>query len=80
MGSWIGGDRDGNPNVTAETLEHAAGQQARMILRGIWTGYALGAELSMSSLMVDASPELMALAEASPDHSDHRADEPIAAR
>src|SRR5213079_2488177 len=38
--------------------------------------HALGAELSMSSLMVEASPELLALAEASPDHSEHRADEP----
>ncbi|QET02630.1 phosphoenolpyruvate carboxylase [Cupriavidus pauculus] len=77
MGSWIGGDRDGNPNVTAETLEHAAGQQAQMILAWYLDElHALGAELSMSSLMVDASPELMALAEASPDHSDHRADEP----
>lgn len=77
MGSWIGGDRDGNPNVTAETLEHAASEQARMILEWYLEElHALGAELSMSSLMVDASPELMALAEASPDHSDHRADEP----
>ncbi|NYH98038.1 phosphoenolpyruvate carboxylase [Cupriavidus plantarum] len=77
MGSWIGGDRDGNPNVTAETLEHAARQQSQMILEWYLDElHALGAELSMSSLMVDASPELMALADASPDHSDHRADEP----
>jgi phosphoenolpyruvate carboxylase len=38
--------------------------------------HALGAELPLSTLMVDASPELLALAEASPDHSEHRADEP----
>lgn len=77
MGSWIGGDRDGNPNVTADTLEHAARQQSQLILEWYLDElHALGAELSMSSLMVEASPELMALAAASPDHSDHRADEP----
>ncbi|TPQ39582.1 phosphoenolpyruvate carboxylase [Cupriavidus pinatubonensis] len=77
MGSWIGGDRDGNPNVTAETLDHAATQQSQMILGWYLDEvHALGAELSMSTLMVDASPELLALAESSPDHSAHRADEP----
>ncbi|TDF67723.1 phosphoenolpyruvate carboxylase [Cupriavidus sp. L7L] len=77
MGSWIGGDRDGNPNVTAETLEHASSQQAQMILDWYLDEvHALGAELSMSTLMVDASPELLALAERSPDISEHRADEP----
>ncbi|MCY1490127.1 Phosphoenolpyruvate carboxylase [compost metagenome] len=77
MGSWIGGDRDGNPNVTAETLEHAASQQGQMIIDWYLDEvHALGAELSMSTLMVDASAELLALAERSPDHSEHRADEP----
>lgn len=77
MGSWIGGDRDGNPNVTAQTLEHAACEQSRLILEWYLDElHALGAELSMSTLMVDASAELLALADASPDHSDHRADEP----
>ncbi|MGO4325687.1 MULTISPECIES: phosphoenolpyruvate carboxylase [unclassified Cupriavidus] len=77
MGSWIGGDRDGNPNVTADTLEQAASKQSSLILEWYLDEvHALGAELSMSSLMVEASPELLALAEASPDHSDHRADEP----
>ncbi|MDF3832509.1 phosphoenolpyruvate carboxylase [Cupriavidus basilensis] len=77
MGSWIGGDRDGNPNVTADTLEHAASKQSALILEWYLDEvHALGAELSMSSLMVEASPALLALAEASPDHSEHRADEP----
>ncbi len=77
MGSWIGGDRDGNPNVTAETLEHAAQQQSKVILQWYLDEvHALAAELPLSSLMVDASTELLALAEASPEHSEHRADEP----
>ncbi|MGT2505991.1 phosphoenolpyruvate carboxylase [Cupriavidus basilensis] len=77
MGSWIGGDRDGNPNVTADTLEQAASKQSALILEWYLDEvHVLGAELSMSSLMVEASPELLALAEASPDHSEHRADEP----
>ena len=38
--------------------------------------HALGAELSISTLLVGVSPELQALADASPDLSDHRNDEP----
>jgi len=77
MGSWIGGDRDGNPNVSAETLEIAAREQASLILEWYLDEvHALGAELPMSVLMVEVSPELLALADRSPDSSSHRADEP----
>ncbi|MCL9850312.1 phosphoenolpyruvate carboxylase [Ralstonia solanacearum P673] len=77
MGSWIGGDRDGNPFVTAQTLRHAARRQASVILTWYLDEiHALGAELSMSTSLVDVSAELLALAERSPDHSEHRADEP----
>ncbi|MBP0599576.1 phosphoenolpyruvate carboxylase [Herbaspirillum sp. LeCh32-8] len=77
MGSWIGGDRDGNPNVNAGTMQHALKRQSATIFDYyLEEVHTLGAELSISTLMVDASPELLALAEASPDHSDHRADEP----
>ena len=34
LGSWIGGDRDGHPGVTAEVTEHAARIQADHVLRG----------------------------------------------
>lgn len=77
MGSWIGGDRDGNPFVTAETLRYAARKQASVILAWYLEEiHALGAELSMSTSQVDVSAELLALAEQSPDHSEHRVDEP----
>ncbi|ODP31642.1 phosphoenolpyruvate carboxylase [Pandoraea sp. ISTKB] len=77
MGSWIGGDRDGNPNVNASTMRHAlARQSATLFDYYLEEIHALGAELPLSSLMVDASPDLMALATQSPDRSEHRADEP----
>ena len=77
MGSWIGGDRDGNPNVDANTLQRALTRQATLILDFyIEEVHKLGAELSMSSLLVKVSPALARLAARSPDDSDHRKDEP----
>ncbi|UZD55686.1 phosphoenolpyruvate carboxylase [Caldimonas aquatica] len=77
MGNWIGGDRDGNPNVTAETLQLALREQCEVALRHYLTEvHALGAELSISAMLVEVTPELRALAERSPDTSEHRLDEP----
>src|SRR5450830_397225 len=77
MGSWIGGDRDGNPNVNAGTMQRALQRQSTTIFDFYLDEvHALGAELSISTLMVDASTALLALAERSPDVSNHRADEP----
>ncbi len=77
MGNWIGGDRDGNPNVTASTLEMALQRQSETVLRFYLTEvHELGSELSVSALLASVTPEMQALAERSPDHSDHRADEP----
>ncbi|MGH8808696.1 MAG: phosphoenolpyruvate carboxylase, partial [Noviherbaspirillum sp.] len=77
MGSWIGGDRDGNPNVNAGTMQHALVRQSTAIFDFYLDEvHALGAELSISTLLVGVSPELQALADASPDQSAHRADEP----
>lgn len=77
VGSWIGGDRDGNPFVTAEILNTTLRLQSTAVLE-FYLGevHALGAELPLSQLLLDISPELAALAERSPDRSPHRADEP----
>jgi len=77
MGHWIGGDRDGNPNVGADTLRLALARQSETALR-FYLGevHELGAELSISTRLARVAPELEALAERSTDHSAHRADEP----
>ncbi|QEA14010.1 phosphoenolpyruvate carboxylase [Comamonas flocculans] len=77
MGQWIGGDRDGNPNVGADTLRLALRRQAEVALRHyLGEVHALGRELSLSARLVQVSPALLALAEASGDVSAHRSDEP----
>jgi phosphoenolpyruvate carboxylase len=77
MGQWIGGDRDGNPNVSAQTLEYALRRQAEVALRHYLTEvHYLGGELSISAMLVDCSPEMQALANSSPDQNEHRQDEP----
>jgi len=77
MGNWIGGDRDGNPNVTAQTLRLAVARHAETVLRFYLTEvHLLGSELSMSAMLVPVTPELAALAEGSGDHNPHRIDEP----
>ncbi|ALK88021.1 phosphoenolpyruvate carboxylase [Limnohabitans sp. 63ED37-2] len=77
MGQWIGGDRDGNPNVTAQTLEHALTRQSDVALRHYLTEvHFLGSELSLSAMLVPFGPEMLALAERSPDTNEHRQDEP----
>jgi phosphoenolpyruvate carboxylase len=77
MGSWIGGDRDGNPNVNGGTMQRALVRHATTIFDFYLDEvHALGAELSTSTLLVPADAALEALAAASPDHSPHRSDEP----
>src|SRR5437867_4677450 len=60
VGSWVGGDRDGNPNVGAETLEIATSEQARLIL----TQYLedvnlLGSELALSARLTPVPREVL---------------------
>ncbi|GAA3992710.1 phosphoenolpyruvate carboxylase [Comamonas faecalis] len=77
MGQWIGGDRDGNPNVGADTLRLALGRQCAVALHHyLQEVNQLGRELSLSSKLVQVTPALAALADASGDLSAHRSDEP----
>ncbi|MBC7719428.1 MAG: phosphoenolpyruvate carboxylase, partial [Chitinophagaceae bacterium] len=77
MGQWIGGDRDGNPNVSADTLNYALSRQAEVALRHYLTEvHFLGGELSLSSRLATITPAMQALADSSPDTNPHRQDEP----
>jgi phosphoenolpyruvate carboxylase len=77
MGQWIGGDRDGNPNVSADTLVYALQRQCEVALRYYLTElFRLGSELSLSALLVQLTPAMRTLAENSPDTNEHRLDEP----
>ena len=76
-GSWIGGDRDGNPNVTAESLALATRRNAETVLAHyLGLLHHIGAELSISTELMPTSPEVEALAAAAHDDSPARADEP----
>lgn len=76
LGSWIGGDRDGNPFVTADSLQLAIGRNSEAVLSHYLDKiHALGAELSISSDLAPVSPGLLALANHG-DSSPTRADEP----
>ena len=77
LGSWIGGDRDGNPHVTAESLRLALGRASQALLSDYLEQLnAIGAELSLSSELAVVSKPLAALAECSGDVNAARADEP----
>ncbi|WP_234730830.1 phosphoenolpyruvate carboxylase [Acidocella facilis] len=77
VGTWIGGDRDGNPFVDANVLRQTLATQAdKALTHYIAEARILRQELSFAMLLVDVTPELRALADNSPDQSEHRADEP----
>ena len=77
MGSWIGGDRDGNPFVTADVMRGTLRMQSSRVLRFYLEElHVLGSELSLAAHLADVSDELRALAQRSPDTSPHRSGEP----
>jgi phosphoenolpyruvate carboxylase len=76
-GSWIGGDRDGNPFVTADSLTTALAKASEAVLVYYLDAvHALGAELSISTDLAPADAGVQALAEASGDTAESRSDEP----
>ena len=77
VGSWIGGDRDGNPNVDASVLRHAITRQAEVAFKHYFYELAgLYRELSLSSRHIRVSPAVAALAAVSPDAAISRREEP----
>ncbi|RXT49873.1 phosphoenolpyruvate carboxylase [Bradyrhizobium betae] len=77
MGSWIGGDRDGNPFVTADVMRGTLRLQSSRVMQFYLNElHVLGAELSIAAHLADVSEELRNLAERSPDTSPHRSGEP----
>jgi len=74
-GSWIGGDRDGNPNVTADVVRRATGSAAFTALAHYLAELTdLEQELSMSARLITGTGQLTALAQSCPEKA--RADEP----
>jgi phosphoenolpyruvate carboxylase len=77
VGSWVGGDRDGNPFVDATTLVAATSMHCEILLGSYLDElHQLGSELSISTQLAGVSEELLVLAQAGQDTSPHRADEP----
>ena len=77
IGSWVGGDRDGNPFVTDVVQRQAFARQSQAALQDYLERiHALGADLSISSALATVSPELQVLAAKAGDASAQREDEP----
>nr|WP_221713896.1 phosphoenolpyruvate carboxylase [Sphingobium xanthum] len=77
LGTWIGGDRDGNPFVQADqlrlALNRASGSTLRFYMEAL---HELGAQLSISSELAAVPASVKDLAAASGDDAPSRRDEP----
>ncbi len=77
IGSWIGGDRDGNPFVTAEVTRYAVQTHSTVAMDYyLEEVQALMAQFSLSEFLVKVSPALAAMSAASPEQSRYREHEP----
>lgn len=73
MGMWIGGDRDGNPFVTADTLKQSAMTQCEVIMNYYDEKiYQLYREFSLSTSIVNVSKQVREMARQSKDNSIYR--------
>ena len=76
-GSWIGGDHDGNPFVTGETVDYASSRAAQTVFDWYLAQlHDLEHELSLSSRLTSATPELDELADRGHNDVPSRVDEP----
>ena len=76
IGSWVGGDRDGNPFVTAEVLRATVLRNAATVLEYYLDAvHRLGGELPLAAALSPVSEALDALAAQAGPPSPHRADE-----
>lgn len=77
LGGWIGGDRDGNPFVSADTLRHAFTRHADAVFR-LYRGELdkLYQELPLSTRRVKVNADVMEMADLSPDNAIARVEEP----
>ncbi len=77
VGSWIGGDRDGNPFVTHDVMLDAVQEHSALAFEYyLKETHLLGTRLSLTDRLVDVTPEMRKLSDASPDKASARADEP----
>src|SRR6185436_13733232 len=72
MGSWIGGDRDGNPFVVAETLQYASRAQASLVLlHHLAEVHQLGAEQALTGIYARLAATARELADCTPPRAPH---------
>lgn len=77
IGSWIGGDRDGNPFVTHQIMLHAAERHSALILDFYIKETAkIGQTMSLTNRLVKVTNELEGLVSIAPDLPASRIDEP----
>jgi phosphoenolpyruvate carboxylase len=77
VGTWIGGDRDGNPHVNSDVLRYALGRQSAVAMDFYSTEVRqLRRELSQSLRVVQVTAAIEELTRRSADQSEHRCDEP----